>query len=109
MDLQPLLTVPEVAKILGVRRQRVYRLKAEIGHVLVGARTIRFRQEDVAAYIERRSQCPSRASASSPDSTSGATLRTSRRSSPRPTAPRSLSPRAAEIAARLLRGPRIVK
>jgi excisionase family DNA binding protein len=47
----PLLTVPQLAAVLGVHRVTVYRLA--IPYVLVGSRR-RYRPEDVDAYLEAR-------------------------------------------------------
>jgi predicted DNA-binding transcriptional regulator AlpA len=52
VDLEPLLTAEEVARILGVRLKRVYELS--VPHVRISARALRYRRSDVAAFIERR-------------------------------------------------------
>ena len=49
--LKPLLTVSELASLLGVTRGHVYRLA--IPYVMVGDRR-RFRPEDVDEYLEAR-------------------------------------------------------
>ncbi len=53
--MRPLLRPAEAARILGVSRSQIYRLAAlgEIPHVRVG-RSVRFRLEDLRAFVERR-------------------------------------------------------
>lgn len=53
--LVPLLTVPDVAEILGVSRYTVYRLAStgSLRSVNVGAQ-IRFEEEAVRAYVARQ-------------------------------------------------------
>ena len=52
--VRPLLTVPELARVLRIGRTSVYRLvkSGSIHPVVVGER-LRFRPEDVEAYLER--------------------------------------------------------
>jgi len=54
--VRPLLTVPELARVLRIGRTSVYRLvkSGSIRPVVVGER-LRFRPEDVEAYLERES------------------------------------------------------
>jgi len=50
--LEPLLTVAEVARILGVRPKRVYELG--IPAVKLSERSLRWRPSQVAAWLQRR-------------------------------------------------------
>lgn len=52
-SLEPLLRVPEVAEILGIRRSLAYELvrRGAIASVRVGRRARRCRVEDVRSYI----------------------------------------------------------
>lgn len=52
-----LLTIPEVADRLQVSPATVYRRQGKIGTVKIG-RAIRFRLEDVLAYIEAQRRYP---------------------------------------------------
>jgi excisionase family DNA binding protein len=53
---QPLLTAPEVAKLLAVSRERVWSMsrRGEIPTVRLGPREVRYRPEDIDAWIARR-------------------------------------------------------
>jgi excisionase family DNA binding protein len=53
---QPLLTAPEVAKLLAVSRERVWSIsrRGEIPTVRLGPREVRYRPEDIDAWIARR-------------------------------------------------------
>ncbi len=53
-DEEPLLKASQVATVLGVSRTRVYELP--IPRVRVSNRTVRWRPEDVRAFIERRTE-----------------------------------------------------
>ncbi len=53
---QPLLTAPEVAKLLAVSRERVWSMsrRGEIPTVRLGPREVRYRPEDIDQWIARR-------------------------------------------------------
>jgi excisionase family DNA binding protein len=53
---EPLLTAPEVAKLLAVSRERVWSMsrRGEIPTVRIGAREVRYRPEDIEQWIARR-------------------------------------------------------
>ena len=51
-DIEPLMKAKDVAKVLGLEPKAVYDLP--IKRVRLGPRRIRWRPEDVRAFIERR-------------------------------------------------------
>ncbi len=55
-DLEPLLTAAEVAEWLQVHPKRIYELP--IRRVRLSSKRIRFRPDDVRAFLERRSETP---------------------------------------------------
>lgn len=52
LDLEPLLTAADLARILGVRGKRVYELGIPCIHL--SPRSIRWRRADVAAWLSSR-------------------------------------------------------
>jgi excisionase family DNA binding protein len=60
MNNYPLLTQTEVCKLLGISKKTLqnWRVQRKIGFVKFGHCTIRFRQEDVAEFINRRERKP---------------------------------------------------
>lgn len=56
--MEPLLTPGEVATVLRVTVQAVYQMKhrGQLPYVTVCARGVRFRRDDVDAYIKNRRQ-----------------------------------------------------
>lgn len=55
---EKLLTVKEVAGLLQVDEQTVYRNKEMIGYTKLFGRQIRFKKEDVDAYVKKVSVKP---------------------------------------------------
>ncbi|MHB8696005.1 MAG: helix-turn-helix transcriptional regulator [Solirubrobacteraceae bacterium] len=53
---EPLLTALEVAKLLAVKRERVWSMsrRGEIPTVRLGPREVRYRPEDIEKWIARR-------------------------------------------------------
>lgn len=82
----PLLTADQVAATLGVCRETVYRLAraGELGAVRV-RRALRFRSEDVRAYLDRGASAPW-------DVTSTVEAQAARAAAPRAAAPRAGAP-----------------
>ncbi len=51
-EIQPLLTPAQVAEFLGISRRQVLRLP--IRRTTLGPKSVRYRMEDIDAYIEEK-------------------------------------------------------
>jgi excisionase family DNA binding protein len=62
--LEPLLKVPEVAALLGLRPKSVYDLveSGKLPHFRLGPRTIRFARADLIAWLDGRKRAPNQRS-----------------------------------------------